>query len=340
MHGKTRLSGAAAALAQMANANTTAWMRETVEAARGCDAVIVSALAAFVGLSVAECLGVPSIGASMIPITPTADFPSPFLPPGKLPRWLNRASHRFVNAMIWRGFRAPTNAARASVCALPPRKRVWSEHPMLFGVSPSLLPQPTDWPSRARVCGQWNIPQAAWAPPAALAQFLAAGETPIYVGFGSMGGFDRHALAVALVAAVGGRRALFYPGWSDIDVSVLPSNFFVLGETPHDWLFPRTSMVVHHGGSGTTHSAARAGVPSVVVPFVGDQFSWADRLARCGVAAPAVDGKRPSAAAFARAMDFAARDDVRARAQTLGAQMRKEDGLRVAVAAIEAIVGH
>jgi UDP:flavonoid glycosyltransferase YjiC (YdhE family) len=337
MRGKTRFSDTAAALARMANANTADWMRETVEAARGCDAVIVSALASFVGLSVAECLGVPSIGAGMIPITPTADFPSPFLPPGKVPRWLNRVSHRFVNAMIWRGFRASTNAARASVCALPPRKRVWSERPMLYGVSPSLLPEPADWPSHARVCGQWNMPQAAWEPPGELAQFLAAGEAPIYVGFGSMGGFDRQALATALVAAVGGRRALFYPGWSGIDASALPSNFFVVGETPHDWLFPRTSMVVHHGGSGTTHSATRAGVPSVVVPFVGDQFFWADRLAQCGVAAPAVDGKRPSAAAFARAMDFAAREDVRARAKRLGAEMEKDDGLRVAVAAIEEI---
>ncbi|WP_369679462.1 glycosyltransferase, partial [Burkholderia ubonensis] len=103
---------------------------------------------------------------------------------------------------------------------------------------------------------------------------------PVYVGFGSMAGFDRASLTDALVTALDGRRALFYPGWSGIDTSALPKHVFVVGDTPHRWLFPRTSMVIHHGGSGTTHSAARAGVPSVVVPFAGDQFFWANRLQR------------------------------------------------------------
>ena len=72
----------------------------------------------------------------------------------------------------------------------------------------------------------------------------------------------------ALIEAAAGRRALFYPGWSGVESSRLPENFCVLGETPHDWLFARVSAVVHHGSSGTSHSACRAGAPSVVVPFI------------------------------------------------------------------------
>lgn len=336
--GKTNFSNTARALAEIANANTMVWMRETLDAARGCDALIVSALASFVGLSVAECLGIPAIGAGMIPITPTADFASPFLPPGKLPGGLNRASHRFVNAMLWRAFRKATNAARASVCGLPARERVWTEHPILYGVSPSLLPQPHDWPPQARICGQWRLPGAReWSAPKPLADFLSAGEAPIYIGFGSMAGFDRRKLGEALIGAVGGRRALFYPGWSGIDGNALPSNFHVVGDTPHEWLFPRTSMVVHHGGAGTSHSAARAGVPSVVVPFAADQFFWADRLAKRGIAPAAVQGKRVSAAALARAIDFASRAQVRTRAAAIGAAMAQEDGLGEAVRTIESI---
>ena len=336
--GKTNFSNTARALADIATANTTAWMRETLDAARGCDALIVSALASFVGLSVAECLGIPAIGAGMIPITPTAEFASPFLPPGKLPRWLNRASHRFVNAMLWRAFRKATNAARASVCALAPRERVWTEHPILYGVSPTLLPQPQDWPPQARICGQWRMPnEHRWSAPEPLADFLAVGEAPIYIGFGSMAGFDRRAFGEALIEAVGGRRALFYPGWSGIDGDALPSNFHVIGDTPHEWLFPRTSMVIHHGGAGTSHSAARAGVPSVVVPFAADQFFWADRLARHGIAPAAVQGKRVSAAALARAIDFASSAEVSTRAAAIGAAMAQEDGLGEAVRMIESV---
>jgi sterol 3beta-glucosyltransferase len=328
------------ALASIANANTAAWMREVKAAAEGSDAIVMSALASFVGLSVAEYLRIPAIGASMIPITPTREFASPFLRPGIVPGFLNRGSHTFVNDMIWRAFRRATNAARVDVCAMAPRRRNWTDHPILYGVSRTLLPRPTDWPEQALVCGQWvppvgNRAEQGWVPPDGLAAFLDAGEPPIYVGFGSMAGFDSERLMRALIEAIDGRRALFYPGWGGVDTAGLPSNFHVIGDTPHAWLFPRVSLVVHHGGAGTTHSATRAGKPSVVVPFAGDQSFWADRLRRLGVAAMAVDGNAPTSAAFAVAIDFASQGATRARAEELAAAMREEDGLRTAVTAIE-----
>ncbi|HTN67395.1 MAG TPA: glycosyltransferase [Burkholderiaceae bacterium] len=332
---KGGFNSTAKALAEIANTHTAAWMREVVNATEGCDAIIVSGLAAFVGLSVAEYRGIPAIGAGLIPITPTADFPSPFLPPDRVPRWLNRTSHRLVNGLLWQAFRKTTNAARVSVCGLPPRKRVWTDHPMLYGVSPNLLPQPSDWPDNARACGQWSMADPEWSPPPALEAFLAAGEPPIYIGFGSMAGFDGHRMMETLAAAVAGRRALFYPGWSGVEPSALPGNFFAIGETPHHWLFPRTAMVIHHGGSGTSHSAAKAGVPSVVIPFAGDQFFWADRLARLGVAAKAVNGKRLQRSELARSIAFADRGEVRARANALASAMATENGVQDAVTAIE-----
>jgi sterol 3beta-glucosyltransferase len=328
----------ATALLKIANTHTAAWMREVVGATENSDALIVSGLAAFVGLSVAEYRGIKAIGAGFIPITPTSDFPSPLLPPRWVPVWFNRGSHWLVDGLLWRTFRYSTNAARAAVCGLPPQKHVWTGHPMLYGVSPNLLPQPSDWPGNARACGQWSIVNPEWIPPAELEEFLAAGEPPIYIGFGSMAGFDRQRLMDALTVAVAGRRVLFYPGWSVVDTSRLPKDFFVIGETPHDWLFPRTSVVIHHGGSGTTHSAARAGTPSVVVPFAGDQFFWADRLKKLGVAGEPVTGRRLRSIEFARSVAFAERDDVRARACQLAARMAAEKGLKNAVDAIEKLM--
>lgn len=326
-------------LATVANAHCEAWLRATVAAGEGCDAVILSGLASFVGLSAAEFFGVPGIGTGLIPIVPTREFPSPFLRPGLAPRWLNRASHRLVNGLLWRAFREATNAARANVCGLPPQRMVWEGHPMLFGVSPSLLPRPADWPANARVCGQWLAPTGAdWSPPPALGEFLAAGEPPIYVGFGSMAGFERRSLLGEVVAAVAGRRAFFYPGWSGVTGADLPANFLVVGDTPHAWLFPRTSLVIHHGGAGTAHSAARAGVPSVAAPFAGDQFFWADRLRKAGVAPPAVPAKDLRAPALGRAIASAWDDRTRVRAAALGAAMRAEDGLQTTVAVIEAML--
>ncbi|HEV2673876.1 MAG TPA: glycosyltransferase [Aliidongia sp.] len=322
-------------LAHIANANAEAWMRETLEAAQGCDAVILGGLAAFVGLSVAEHLGIPAIGTGLIPITPTAEFPSPFLRPGLIPGWLNRTSHRLVNGLIWRAFRARLNAARTGTMGLAPRRRLWTNHPMLYGISPSLLPRPRDWPDSALVCGQWAIPATAWTPPPALDAFLAAGDPPLYVGFGSMAGLDRLGLLAALIPALGGRRALFYPGWSGVGSTDLPAHVLAIGDTPHDWLFPRVSMVVHHGGAGTSHSVARASVPSVVVPFAGDQFFWADCLRHAGVAPPWFAAKDLTASALGRGIALADDAALRSRAAALGAAMRTEDGLGRAVAEIE-----
>lgn len=331
-------TGAASALARIANTNTEAWMRTVVKAGEGCDAIILSGLAAFVGLSAAEHLGIKAIGAGLIPITPTAAYPSPFLPPRYVPRFFNGSSHRLVNAVLWRAFRKATNAARVKVCGLAPRRHGWTAHPMLYGISPSLLPRPDDWPDNAHVCGQWIPPSSDWSAPPALRDFLQAGEAPLYIGFGSMVGFDQGALLKELIAAAAGRRALFYPGWSGVDSAGLPANFFVVGDTPHSWLFPRTSLVVHHGGSGTTHSASRAGVPSVVVPFAGDQFFWAERLRQAGVAAAAVEGKKLNAQALARGIELAQSDELRSHASALGARMRAENGLATAVRAIEEIM--
>jgi sterol 3beta-glucosyltransferase len=328
--------GTAAALVELTNNHTEAWMRETLAAAEGCDAIVTSGLAGFVGLSVAERLGVPVIGAGMIPLTPSREFPSPFLPPRWIPAWFNKASLALTNKLFWLAFRKTLNRARAQVLGLPPRETLWTDHPMLYGISPTLLPRPADWPANAALCGQWAPPaDGALAPAAELEHFLAAGAAPIYVGFGSMTGIAMPTLLKALIAALAGRRAVFWPGWNGMGTASLPDNVLCIGATPHDWLFPRMAAVLHHGGSGTTHSAARAGKPSIVMPFAGDQPFWAERLRRLGVAPSAVSAARPDAKELAVALGFVEQESVIAAAAGLGRRMSSEDGLGTAVTEIE-----
>ncbi len=321
-------------LGRLANRHTDDWLRQALDRGRGCDAVIVSGLAAFVGLSAGEALGVPVIGAMLIPITPTREFAAPFLPLTP-PRAFNRGSHRLFNQLTWQLLRKATNRARVAA-GLPPRKTLWTEHPMLYGISPALVPQPADWPGNAHACGQWIPPLAqAWTPDAGLLAFLDAGEPPVYVGFGSMAGFDSARLLEAVVGAVDGRRALFSAGWSGIDTACLPGNFHVVGNVPHDWLLPRTSMAIHHGGSGTTHSTCRAGVPAIVVPFAGDQFFWGARLRAAGIMRHALRGSSITAAKLGEAIAFAGTAAARENAARIGERMRHEDGLAAGVALVE-----
>ena len=84
------------------------------------------------------------------------------------------------------------------------------------------------------------------------------------------------------------------------------------------------------------HAAASAGVPSVVVPFAGDQFFWAHRLRRAGAAPAPVPAKGLSADRLARAIDEATKNAPRATA--LAASIAREDGLKTAIAAIERLL--
>jgi len=327
------MAAASRGLARMAQRHVPAWMRQADAAAAGCDAVLSGGLAAFVGMSVAERQGVPAIGIGMIPLTPTRDFPSPFLPRLPLPGAFNRLSYGMVNQAVWRTFRNPINTARRAL-GMPARRALWRDLQMLYGISPSLMPPPADWPADHHVCGQWRAPDVAWQPTAALQTFLDAGTAPVYLGFGSMTGFDSGVLP-ALLQALAPRRVLLFPGWAGVPEGPLPSNVFVIGPTPHEALFPRCALVIHHGGSGTTHSACRAGVPSLVMPFAADQFFWAARLQALGVAPAPLSQKRLDHDTLARAIAFAEAPDTRARAAALGQAMANEHGVETAVALME-----
>ncbi|HSC22320.1 MAG TPA: glycosyltransferase [Casimicrobiaceae bacterium] len=326
-------------LAAIAAANTGEWLRVALDQARGRDVVICAGLAIYVGLAAADALRIRAIGAGLQPMMPTRAFASPFLPPMRLPGPLNRLSHRLVLSLMWRAFRGPVNAARHDVARQPPRRREWNDYPVLFGVSPTLVPRPADWTDRVAMTGYWFAPRdRRVVPDPDLVAFLDAGEAPVYVGFGSMLGFDRERLLDVVLRALDGRRAIVHSGWSGFGDAALPASVRRVAHVPHDWLFPRMSTIVHHGGAGTTHTAARAGVPSVVLPFAADQFFWATCLERVGVAPPMLTHRRLAAPRLRARLELARDPGMQARARRVGSAIAAETGVASAVAQIEAWV--
>jgi sterol 3beta-glucosyltransferase len=317
--------------------NTGAWMRVVADHARTSDAILFSSLAVPVGHAIAQELKKPGIALWLQPWSPTRDFASPLLPPVKLPGWINLLSYRAGQAFMLRTYNEATAAARKEVFGRRGGK-ITFDFPMLYGFSRHLVPRPRDWPADHQICGYWALPSVEWQPPRELLEYLSAGPAPIYVGFGSVSSFIRQKGLGTIAEAIAGRRALFYPGWSNITQDMLPKNFLFIGEMPHDWLFPRTSMVIHHCGAGTSHTAARAGVPSIPLPVGADQLFWAGRLAAAGVAPKYMRGTRIETQRLSRMIEFAEQDSVRERAKVLGALMSEEDGVKNAVVAIEARV--
>ena len=222
----------------------------------------------------------PYAGVALWPATPTRAFPAVFLADraGDL-GLLNRASHLAVEQLFWQPFRAEINRWRIRRLGLPtlpvagPYRRLRRERVLqLCAYSPTVVPVPADWPVEHPVTGYWYLDRSdGWTPPAELAAFLAAGPPPVYVGFGSMIGRSPQQQTSLVLDALrrSGQRGLISGGWTGLgagESGELAPDVHVVGEVPHDWLFPRCSAVVIHGGAGTTAAALRAGVPTVVAP--------------------------------------------------------------------------
>jgi UDP:flavonoid glycosyltransferase YjiC (YdhE family) len=209
----------------------------------------------------------------------------------------------------------------------------------VYGYSPLVVPKPPDWGEWIHVCGYWFLDAAeTYQPPDDLIAFLQSGPPPVYVGFGSM--IHRDPARVAEMAvkalAIAQQRGILLTGWAGLNHRNLPDHVFQIDAAPHDWLFPRTAAVVHHGGAGTAAAGLRAGVPSIVVPFFADQHFWGERAHALGVGPKPIPQKQLTAERLAEAIHIAVTDQaMRARAADLGRRLQAEDGVGRAVEVIQ-----
>ncbi|UYN99861.1 MAG: glycosyltransferase family 1 protein [Devosia sp.] len=286
---------------------------------------------------IAQKLGIPAILASPLPgFTPTSAFPTPILPFGNLGP-LNRLSH---GLMIHGGgvlFGKAIRKWRVDSLGLPPRGRINPPAAVLFGYSPSVLPKPADWGADVAVTGYWTLTAPAWSPDPGLARFLQAGEAPVYIGFGSMPEADPEGLTRRVIDGVrlAGKRGLLGIVGGALTEIPAGEDIHFIQSAPHDALFPLVASTIHHGGAGTTGASLRAGKPTTICPFLGDQPFWGRQVARLGVGPDALDKRRLSAEDIAAAITFMDDEAVKDRASALGRLIRAEDGTASAVDIVE-----
>jgi UDP:flavonoid glycosyltransferase YjiC (YdhE family) len=296
---------------------------------------------ALAGYHLADKLNIPCFLAHPVPaFSVTSAFASPLLPIRDHGPRANRLTHAFVEWASGASQGKLVNAWREATLGLPPLRRLRDVTlqgrpvPRLYGCSPLVVAPPDDW-GDAHLTGFWFLDGAsAWRPDAGLEAFLAAGPPPVYVGFGSMVGRDPRALTARVIAAVkaAGVRAVLARGWGAMAAVTDHPAIHWLEQAPHEWLFPRMAAVVHHGGAGTTAAGLRAGVPSIVCPFFGDQPFWGARVHALGVGPRPIAQKHLTVEALAAAIRAAVGDaDMQGRARALGAAIAAEDGVGNAV---------
>lgn len=329
-----------AQMAKEAQREAVSFAESGLAAAQGMDAVLAGMGGLYIGLAIAEKMNLPLIQAYVVPFTPTRDFSSVLAP--KLPAPLNRFSHQLTRQFMWQGFRSADTLTRKKVLGIPPapvsgpyNSRATDGMPILYGFSPSVIPPPSDWPANVHITGYWFVEEAeTWQPPSTLIDFLQSSSPPVYIGFGSMSNRNPEQTADLIIQTLDriNQRAVLLSGWSGLQMANVPDSIYMIDSVPHSWLFPRVSAVVHHGGASTTAAGLRAGVPSVIVPFFGDQPYWGQRIAELGVGPKPILRKRLIVEGLADAIqETITNQAMRLRAAQLGKQIQSEDGIASSV---------
>jgi sterol 3beta-glucosyltransferase len=325
------------------------WAKEGLAACQGMDLLIAGVGGLNVALSLAEKLRIPMLQAYVFPFTPTTAFPGVLFSQSvsKLGGAVNWLSHHLLRQIMWQRSRKADRLARQQVLDLPsapflgPYNAAELHHyPTLYGFSRSVIPKPADW-KNTEVTGYWFLDAAPdWTPPSDLMAFLQNGSTPLYIGFGSMTSRNPEETADLILEALDRtqQRAILFSGYGGLSKADLPETVFMVDSIPHSWLFSKVAAVVHHGGAGTTAAGLRAGVPSIVIPFFGDQLFWGQRVAKLGVAPEPIPRKQLTVERLTQGIQKAVTDrSIVQRAAEVGAKIRAEDGVARAVAIVQAL---
>ncbi|KAH8100480.1 hypothetical protein BXZ70DRAFT_937353 [Cristinia sonorae] len=332
-------------------------LKTSWEACQGTD-VLIESPSAMGGIHIAEALKIPYFRAFTMTWSRTRAYPHAFaVPEHKMGGNYNYMSYVLFDQVFWRGTAGQINRWRKNTLGLPGTsldKMEPHKIPFLYNFSPVVVPPPLDWPEWIRVTGYWflddaNVGAAKWTPPPDLLEFIVsahkAKKKVVYIGFGSIVVSDPKAMTRTVVDAIvqSGVYAILSKGWSDRLVKTattdvpetaepMPKQIYQISSIPHDWLFKRIDAACHHGGAGTTGASLRAGIPTIIKPFFGDQFFWADRVEALGIGSAV---RKLTVPHLTEALIAATTDQKQIeRAKAIGENIRAENGVATAIEAI------
>ncbi len=327
-------------LQQMADQSVRDQFQVVGEAARDCDLIVAATALQFAARSIAEAQGIPYVFAAYAPsVLPSSKYPPPSH--GDAARKTGgHHSHSLSeeeNLRLWKEneasfsqFAAVLNEERAKLGLDPVtgvQRHMFTDRPWL-AADPVLAPAfPLDGMEVVQT-GTWMLSDETSLPDE-VEKFLAAGEPPVYLGFGSMRASDRTAQVLIEAARTLGLRSILSQGWAGLTPEDAADNILSIADVNHQALFPRVAAILHHGGAGTTHAAARAGTPQVIIPHSYDQFYWAHRVQELaiGVSGPLRDDI--TVENVAQALREALQPEVRTRAQEVASRLEL-NGARIA----------
>ena len=206
--------------------------------------------------------------------------------------WWNKLTYKLGNQiLIKQSILSYGNAVAKHLGIKPLQKKevhdfLLNQLPVEYSIDQKLFPRPDEWPEHVQVTiFRERNKSKHWTPSIELEHFLKTHPTPLYISFGSMIN-SKPQLVGADILTVSEKLnipVLINKSWGGIEIEgTLPDHIFVVSDIPYDWLFEKVCAVVHHGGSGTTHSALRFQKKQLIIPHIGDQFLWSRLVQRAG----------------------------------------------------------
>ncbi len=315
-------------------------LHTAAEACRGSD-ILIHGLPTIWGAHIAEGLRIPAVRAVLQPLAPTREFPSTLLPFRfslfGIGNWL---SHWAVTQSLWLSWRNEINRARHADFDLPPAQwkdpslQAFSRQPLtLNGFSEQIVPRPQDWNEKQVITGYWRRREETSERVDELEgvqRFIDSAKNPIAIGFGSPGTQGYLSMLEEALNIANAQAVLTLPAkWHQ---EIKSKNIFPVEYAPHDWLYSRVKVAVHHGGAGTTSASLHAGIPTITMPLAIDQFFWGERVHKIGVGPKPIPQRGLSAEKLANAIQESLHNsDMRAKAKTVSARLVTENGIQAAV---------
>ncbi|MBA9037382.1 sterol 3beta-glucosyltransferase [Bacillus aryabhattai] len=316
------------------------------KACKGAGAIVYHPGAA-IGYFAAKEMNIPSILASPFPMTLTKDYPALiFYDRPRFGKIYNKLTHHIFEWGFWKVVSGPLKkywvqqyGEGPNDFSCPYPKQRTAANPTIISSSPTVFSVSKDWPEHVHSYGNWFMDSDhSYQPEEKLERFLKAGEPPVYIGFGSVGDKKNAGETAALVIKalkLAGKRGIINTGGSGMNqTEEIAEDILFVKDIPHEWLFPKMSAVVHHGGAGTTAEGLRAGVPSIIVPYGNDQFAWGRKIHELGAGAKAIPRKELTAEKLSAAISYTQVNEIQSKAQEIGKQIRAEKGAEKAAQVI------
>lgn len=285
--------------------------------------------------NVAEYYDIPVVGLHHFPVRVNGQVGLPFLPlPKPLIRTMTKAGWWLYSHIT----KADEEAQRREL-GLPPAEASASQRMAEGGtleiqaydqtVFPGLA---AEWNGRRPFVGALTL-ELTTDTDDEVASWIAAGKPPIYFGFGSTP-VQSPAETVAVIAgacAELGERALIYSGPGSSESPPHSDHVKLVGQVNYTTIFPMCRAAVHHGGAGTTAAGLRAGLPTLILWDVADQYFWAAQVKRLKIGS-AQHLSNVSRKSLVRQLRKILAPDCKARTREIAARMTKPS-VGVAIAA-------